>query len=1165
MSATPGKPRQSGIPGPGRTSGIPTPGRSRASSTVLQQNAPSADAEFMSRAFADAIKANDPAQHRLDYTRSSTASLSPKSASMTQSGRLSVAGRPSSVASTSSTTSSTYPKERAKTPVSARPPSRPPSRHSDAVGRSVARTFEVGDNVRIESLGYEGTLRYVGGIEGKLGVWAGVELSGGFTGKGKNNGSVNGIQYFSCPDNCGVFVAMTKLSPPTVGVGAAPRPSSVASSRGGRVTPALSGRMTPSSSSAFTGSRISTSACLSNGRITPSTSGRVTPSLSTGRVTPGTTPAARVRRTLAKSTASKPEVPVPVGQFTAGSIASKYMSMTAKQLSSRDAAPGSPSRHVAHLESPTRSQSSPSLYSRSMASPTRAAGSPFSTPKSGINSRISGVGGGLPTPSKNRPSLSTPRARIPSAIAMPPPASPMSSRSVSRSDKLSGDDLDGLEPPERSHALKSSSTNQSTRSESVTSIRSLTADDKALIDQLQSRIDALEYDNERLRAAHHTHDTGTEHLAQLQVAQQELEEAHNKIISLETALAICKGDVEDQRTLLKSMEEDKLRTVSALEDQNRATESRLCAQQAELDKQLALVSELLTRIDHQEATIRENKTVIDAKEEVISSLELKLAAVSAELQDEKQELSTQIDELRSAGQETIALYEERLSAADSQRYDLEHRITTLEARLHNAQKASSPPPASIGATSATEIDNETLREQVLHLQRKIATMEDTIEDAQATAEREEAAMRERIKRLKDKEDATRKELLDGRREVERMLKSEAAARARVEEIEEALRESTVALENARAEVEALRAELANLDGLVANSTGGDLSSRVAEATRRAANDKARYMAEIAQLQDSLEQYRAREQASVGAISNTQTSELKQENMVLQEKLSDRETKLEALTQSLDETLKELESLKKKNNRDATINNGLHDTLRPLPSSPSSKYDLSAAREEITGLKHIVQELQKENLAANQRIKILESENQLLSSEANQLRQEVQILEENLDKSLDQEEIVAGSSRAGSEESPRKLKEQQARMEMEQEQLRKRLVEAEMKSARTIHDLNKEISELEALVESKIYREDELEQELEKLREKLARQTKKSSKSSTDTLESRSTIGERQEQVCEICERPGHDIFNCEVLNKDGPVQLRSVEDLFCSDCESHGHTAAECPHSLDVF
>lgn len=186
--ATPGKPRQSGIPGPGKISGIPTPGRSRSTSSVHQQVLP--DSDDISRAFADAIKANDPAQHRV--LQPSGGSVSSLEVIAGPTGRRSVAGRSSSTAS-SSVINHSFSKsvERTKTPVSGRPPSRPPSRHSDVFGRST-RTFEVGDNVRIESLGYEGTLQYIGEIDGKLGLWAGVELSGGFSGKGKNNGGVNG-------------------------------------------------------------------------------------------------------------------------------------------------------------------------------------------------------------------------------------------------------------------------------------------------------------------------------------------------------------------------------------------------------------------------------------------------------------------------------------------------------------------------------------------------------------------------------------------------------------------------------------------------------------------------------------------------------------------------------------------------------------------------------------------------------------------------------------------------------------------------------------------------------------------------------------------------------------------------------------------------------------
>lgn len=173
--ATPGKIRQSGIPTPGK-SGIPTPGRSRSVSSVLQSTQPN-DADYMCRALADAIKANDPAQHRTSQTDSQSSSPRPL-----QSGRHSVAERQNALRLP----------ERSKTPATAKHVSRPPSRHSEVSARSENKQFEIGDSVRIDSLALEGTLRYMGEIEGKNGLWAGVELSGQSVGKGKNNGSVNG-------------------------------------------------------------------------------------------------------------------------------------------------------------------------------------------------------------------------------------------------------------------------------------------------------------------------------------------------------------------------------------------------------------------------------------------------------------------------------------------------------------------------------------------------------------------------------------------------------------------------------------------------------------------------------------------------------------------------------------------------------------------------------------------------------------------------------------------------------------------------------------------------------------------------------------------------------------------------------------------------------------
>lgn len=149
-----------------RSSGIPTPGRLRSYSSSSASHPPvPIDSEAANKAFADAIKANDPARH----TIRSVSANNPVQ-------------RPPSAAS----------KSRPKTPsgpFGRNAQQRPQSRQSDAFSRSKSE-FIVGDNVRIESLGFEGTLRYVGDIKGKSGEWAGVELTGGFTGLGKNNGSV---------------------------------------------------------------------------------------------------------------------------------------------------------------------------------------------------------------------------------------------------------------------------------------------------------------------------------------------------------------------------------------------------------------------------------------------------------------------------------------------------------------------------------------------------------------------------------------------------------------------------------------------------------------------------------------------------------------------------------------------------------------------------------------------------------------------------------------------------------------------------------------------------------------------------------------------------------------------------------------------------------------
>ncbi|EIN11336.1 hypothetical protein PUNSTDRAFT_141741 [Punctularia strigosozonata HHB-11173 SS5] len=1187
MSITPNKPRLSAIPGP--SSRLPTPGRSRSTSSASQGGTiPLHDSDFASRALADALKAHDPTRHR-----TSTAGDTPSGAlpSSVKSGSRPTPGRPSLTATSVSAHNGAS--TRPKTPTA-----RPLSRQSDAFTRSYSRAgrvYDIGDDVRVESLGFEGTLRYLGEIEGKPGTWAGVELSGGFSGKGKNDGSVAGKRYFSCAPNCGVFVAVAKLSDPTTNSRIVSRPPSVASSRGGRVTPSLSGRVTPSASSTSFGGRITPSMSTSS----RTSFGRVTPSAVLGRVTPGTTPAARARTKPGASIKYGLSTTSPTAEtkITPGSRASKYVGVTAKQLTARDLNTTSPPTYAG-------GSMSPSLSNFSTVHESALVGSPYNTPKPG--SRIAGLGLGSPstTPSKTRPSLGTPRARVPSSIAMPPPPSP-SSRSVSLNDPdirpRSSAELvsDGRQLQDRIEGLlsgKVTPTSQaaiSPRPSSAASAFSAVMGDDA-IKRLQAQLDGIQAENMRLREHLVAKDSNEESYSR---ALEEKEAAFRQLAALE---ALSKAKEASTRELNLKVETLERNLLEAQSDKERATaeaEGRVINLQSKLEEADILVRSLKDAAEAKEGAEVENGAIVRAKDAEITLLQSRVEKITIQLDTERKELGAQIDELRQAGQETIALYEERLSLADSKRYELEDRIALLEDQIQKSTQPLSPDTTARQASSVAEIDNENLREQVQFLQRRISSLEDLLEDARASSEREEAVVVERIKRYKDKEEAHKAELADHRKESDRLRELEANARARLNEMEEAVREGAVALENARAEIETLRTDIADMESKAADRSSDGIASRTSTGD---SIDGAGIRDELSRVQAMLEEALASkdEQAEeivilrLEAEENAQTlsdmrgaldsasaenAQLGERLQTLQDRLEEAQARTSELERALDERAAELDALRKRLNRDVSMNDGLQEPTKVAPVSATS----APEKEELRGLKILVQELQKENSSLTQQFKLKQSENQLLMSETEQLRQELKALEDQVEQSLLNEERALDSPHLATEDIAalrKSIKDLKIKHEAELEAIRKRQAEVEMKSARTIHELNKEISELESLVESKIYREDELERELEKVKEKLGR-AKKSSKSSIEpsetasirSFQSHSSVSSfaagaanGSTEVCEICEQPGHDIFTCKVLAGDEPP-ASTKSTAVCSDCGERGHIAEACPHSLDVF
>lgn len=678
MSATPGKVRISAIPTPGKTtnSGIPTPGRFRSASNANIHPYPNTNIDdYASRAFAEAIKANDPAHHRASLAHNpSSSSSSPKSSfSALQSGRRSVTGRPSSVTSA--------PPTRAKTPNA-----RPHSRQSDAFPRSVSRadrTFEVGDDVRIESLGYEGTLRYIGDIDGKPGLWAGVELGGGFFGKGKNDGSVNGYvlcisphlrvccgsvslywltlpyrkRYFACPPNCGVFVAATKLSLPTVGPNC--RPPSVTSSRGDRVTPSLSGRVTPSAPFSISAGRVTPS--TSYGRVTPH-SNRTNPLGMSGRITPGTTPAARKSKPVPGLGKSQSQVlPALETQITSGSRASRYIGLTAKQLNSRSG----PTQTEYFLKAP----SSPSRTSLNADGGARSSDSPFTTPKAGATKALNSLNGSLMPGPKSRTTLGTPRSRVPSAVAMPPPASPARSASFGSTYSLNDDHVEGNRPPSSLDLTASSLALQDRISRLINNSAVSDPSDVYPVSspsQIQSTVDANAIDayessisalNARMETLQQERASLQEvvsslrsDLEQRQATEKDRDSAVATLAETEKELRVMERKLSEKDSKVESLERSNAQTVAESERAKAENEARLNDVQTKLDSNEALVRSLKEAIEAKEGAEHESNTLLKAKNAEINLLEARLEKVSAELDGERKELGLQIDELRQAGQ-----------------------------------------------------------------------------------------------------------------------------------------------------------------------------------------------------------------------------------------------------------------------------------------------------------------------------------------------------------------------------------------------------------------------------------------------------------------------------------------------------------------------------------
>ncbi|KAG9012483.1 hypothetical protein FRB94_005800 [Tulasnella sp. JGI-2019a] len=1277
-----------GLPNPTRaaSTGIPPPSRPRSSAGgQLHPSAALNGAYDEMRALSDAIRANDPASHR-----SNPSSVGLASPALSESGfnfssnagtvvpRKSVSARPSVIRPSSRASSSADPfnksmigSTRSKTPTSL--PSakfaprsslasnassrgsqygRSDSRQSDI--RSASRDgfspsdeermqrkeWKIGDQVKCDTAGglegAEGIIQYIGKVGDKPAIYVGIELLPSFHGQGKNNGSVNGTHYFTCSPACGVFVPFDKVSP---SLAYHPRATSVASSRGS----AAIGRATPG------GRHSSGKGTVKLQPVTPSR--KRAPTVSNGAITPGTS-------------------------FTAtpGSRAAKYEGLTAKQLSNAKAGVlGSPSINGPGL-TPKAVNGTPTMTPGR----NRIGLGLHTTPKS----RVSGPSfGSHPPPLPSMPPPDSPTRR---SITMPPPPSPRR-RTIDKPgtptlsqtssdtfvdgeghplDASVGTRLDFYSITANGRALQDqiarlAEGKKSPLSHSVNGMMSPTRSVSAMepspsnsllhlqqlqTDRLKGQVDSLERENAILR---NTLETMTPKegddpaiAAELVSARQRHQSLQNEHESVTSQLALLR---EQHAASGRTLEErdatiDSLTSVtvelkaerSALQSAQHENETKLRELTSTVAEKTELVESLKKTVDAKATLEGAAEATLKSKDVEIGLLEARVQKAMAELEEERRELGGQVDQLRRAGQETIALYEERLAHHEARGYEMDEVVQELEAKLRiYTERPSSPSTVARQTNAAIQIENESLKEQVSHLQQKLSQYEDQLDDMRATTEKDEEAINNRITRYRETEANLRKELAEVQKDAERLDTAEGAARLKVAEVEEAFRENDLALENARAEIEGLRAELANLEGL-RQTNGSGVPDQLTDAAKKASDEKTKLAEEAISLRGALQKAQGEAREALGeadAATNrlvvvTKTADelrariqaLEDDRNELEKSLQDEADKVQTERNRVAELQLALDSTESSNKelapRDSRRDSGLSKSSRRRSAEPDDEDNL---KNQVTGLKILNVELSKERSTLASQVKMLESELKMHQTEVQELRENVTALETTLQDTLEREETAldgengkaADSSAAGTDESDPAVVIKALKADIEA--LQKRFTDLEKEHSKTVHALNKDILDLENLVEAKIYREDDLEREIERLNEKISRRRSSRKNSAGDALsgighrsspsrasmasaESVGKAAEEEQPVCEVCGEHGHDLVQCETLGFGSNATTTSVssasnvtvgpsaethsvpasegEDLdhWCDNCEVLGdHVTDNCPHSDEVF
>lgn len=174
------------------------------------------------------------------------------------------------------------------------------------------------------------------------------------------------------------------------------------------------------------------------------------------------------------------------------------------------------------------------------------------------------------------------------------------------------------------------------------------------MDQLQSRLDATEYENQRLR------DTSADKKAEdlqniVEDLRKEHEQASGRITELENQTKLTERSLDERNSKVESLERQIQQYSADLDRQKTDGEIRTKDLQTKVDDGEEMLKNLKGAIEAKEGLENQNDSVLKAKNAEITLLESRMQKMSTDWDQERKQLMAQVDELRQAGQVRLAM------------------------------------------------------------------------------------------------------------------------------------------------------------------------------------------------------------------------------------------------------------------------------------------------------------------------------------------------------------------------------------------------------------------------------------------------------------------------------------------------------------------------------